>query len=335
MFSLKTIGRIRSCLQKERLWIFITLFLVVNTAFACRKLRDVTHFSRDLSFKSQAIRFIKKDGAKAEWCFLGSSLTFTGIDPNEFNYRSINLAGESYNLDICMELFDLYKKDLSNLKIVVAEASLVTLYKDTIVSRSNKNQLEIFFDWGLTSQKLMAPLRTSKIRMSEVLMPVMRDPVHALLFPTSNSKRLSNKYPYFLHTRPGYVALKIRTEKDIFPVINEGELLKDPYRKTKEEWCNRQISSLRKIKNSCQKSGVQFAIVLPPIHSSARDTEDYAQYRKAMSGLLTTEDIDELHVYDCSHLIPDEHFRDLYHIDSVGSKKYSKSVHRFFSRICD
>ncbi len=335
MLSFEEYCKACQCVRREWIW-FLTLALFLScTITVCRQIRERVHFSRDMSYKSQAIRFIENKGAKANWCFLGSSLTYTGFVPEEFERESINLAGESFNIDICSKLFALYVKDLSGLEIVVVETSTVSLLVDTIERRASQNQTESFFDWGLSCKQLAPPMRYApKLWVSEMLMPVMRDPIQTLLLPLPNSKRLSKKYRSYKYTQPGYVALKPRGAEDDFPEIKKNEWkLPSSYWQVNDRFIQEQISSLERIQNRCRKSNIQFAIVLPPLHSSARDTEVYEYYREVVSNLIELTEIDKSHVCDCTRLVSDEHFCDPAHMDYIGSQKYSKYVHNYFRQI--
>ncbi len=102
-------------------YIFIIISIILLFIFGWEFI--LRQIPNDYNYKSN---YIKENGSKIETLILGSSHTFTGLNPNKFKSNTFNAAYSSQTLNLDYEIFEKNKKHLTNLKTIIIPISYFT-----------------------------------------------------------------------------------------------------------------------------------------------------------------------------------------------------------------
>lgn len=94
--------------------IFLLIIILFTSEIILRRIPN------DYQYKAN---YLKENGNKIETLILGSSHTFTGLNPNLFTDKAFNVAHSAQSLDLDYKIFELNKNYLPNLKTIIIPIS--------------------------------------------------------------------------------------------------------------------------------------------------------------------------------------------------------------------
>jgi hypothetical protein len=95
----------------------------------------IRNIPNDYSYKNQ---YMSSHAASIETLILGNSHTYLGVNPEFIDSKSFNLAHVGETLEYDVKLFDNFKENLSNLKILVIPISYLSMF-DSDLKNGRKN----------------------------------------------------------------------------------------------------------------------------------------------------------------------------------------------------
>lgn len=92
----------------------IIILLIIGSELALRKIPN------DYTYKSD---YLKENGSEIQTLILGSSHTFTGVNPKKFSSNTFNAAHSSQTLNLDYKILESNKQHLTNLKTIIIPIS--------------------------------------------------------------------------------------------------------------------------------------------------------------------------------------------------------------------
>ncbi|MGV0937440.1 hypothetical protein [Empedobacter falsenii] len=109
--------------MKKLLRFIIPLFIIVTIIGIEQTLRKIPN---DYKYKAD---YLKENGKQIETLILGSSHTFTGLNPKLFKNKTFNAAHSAQSLDLDYKIFEQNRKYLPNLKTIIIPISYFSFTK--------------------------------------------------------------------------------------------------------------------------------------------------------------------------------------------------------------
>lgn len=148
--------------MKKFLLKIIVFFILPLGVFSIVFELSLRSIPNNYSYKNE---YLTKIGSKIEILILGSSHSFRGINPSYFDKRAFNasMVTQSWNYDYA--IFEKFKNDLSELKLVILPVSYFSFYGNLIKGTESwrvKNY-KLYYDIHLDDSRYKFELNTGKM----------------------------------------------------------------------------------------------------------------------------------------------------------------------------
>lgn len=270
--------------------------------------------------------YLDQHSEEIEVLILGSSHTYSGINPYYFSNNAFNLAQVSQTLDLDLELLLKYENELHNLNIIILPISSFSLWEKL------ENEID---SWLLKNYKLYYELGTSKLKD------------HSELFSVKLTRNLSRLYSYY-----------IKKESTIFcselgwRTTNKSEFSKDLYataieasnRHTKtnihsdkyKELFYENMNILNQFYSFCMERNIELILITTPTHLHYRNQLNEIQLNTMIE---TMNDFVKNHPH--THYLnwlnhpdfKDSDYFDADHMNEIGAKKLSLKLSNYIDSL--
>lgn len=257
--------------------------------------------------------YLSKNAQNIEILVLGSSHSFYGINPAYFSINAFNAAHLSQSLKYDYFIFDKYKKDLSNLEVLVIPVSYFTLFtrlekgiedwrvKYYSIYYNCKYHSELKYNSEIISQKPFAALEM----IGKYLSGKSNITVSQLGFGTKYS---NVKQSDLIAT--GISAAKRHTRSELDLLDTNLELLTN-------------------LISESNIMGVNVVLFTPPARESYTENLNIHQLsvmRATISNVVKAHSNAQYYDFSRDTLFVDDDFKDADHLNGVGAKKLTEII---------
>jgi hypothetical protein len=266
----------------------------------------IRNIPNDYSYKNH---YMSSHAASIETLILGSSHTYLGVNPEFIDSKSFNLSHLGETIEYDVRLFDKFKANLENLKIVVLPISYYHLYNRGINKRWIKNY-NLYYDFNDTDF-LVDNLEV----LNENWIDLIKD--------SYSYYYLNKPSPYLKLNTLGWLE-KMKANVEDYNLISKK--MAKLHTKTNFTALEYNISVLEAFSLECQKMGVEVLFVTLPVHSTykkALNVEQLKLTRSSAQGIAS--DFNNVGYYNFmdSELFEESDFRDADHLNALGAEKFS------------
>ena len=261
-----------------------------------------------------------------EVLILGSSHTYSGVNPFYFSNNTFNLAQVSQTLDLDLELLQKYENELSNLKVIVLPISSFSLWEKL------ENEID---SWLLKNYKLYYGIGASKLKdQSE-------------LFSVKLTRNITRLYKYYIKKQSTIhcSALGWRTTyRSEFSKDLHSTGIEASNRHTKinidsdknQELFNDNLNVLNQFHKFCAERNIELILITTPTHKYYHNHLDKKQL-SVMSKTINDFVKNQSNLHYLNWLnhpdFQDEDFYDADHLNEIGAEKLSLKLSEFIDSL--
>ena len=290
--------------------IFFSLPMLFFVFVAEYSLRQIPN---DYSYKN---KYLNKNAENVELLVLGSSHGFFGINPVFFAQNSFNAAHVSQSLNYDYFIFNKFKNDLKNLRVLVLPISYFTLFsqlEDGIEDWRVKNY-SLYYDCEYhDSLKYNAEIVTKKP------ISILKTVANHLILNGGNGNITVSELGFGL----GYSNQK---QSDL---IATGISAAKRHTKEKFDLLNGNLELINKLITESSKINIKVFLFTPPARSSYIENLNMKQLsimQTSISEIVKNHSNVEYHSFLRDTRFVKGDFKDADHLNGIGAKKLTKII---------
>ncbi len=254
-------------------------------------------------------RYINENGDSIKTLILGTSRSYGGIDPCEFQNHTFNMANSAQTLDVDYMILERYLEQLPNLDCVILELSYFTF----------RNKFKSADDWFYTNYKVFMNLSNqggvANTLVSQCL-PLYKNYLKKIYRGTNMR---CNEFG-----QGNYYKLEDKTHN-----CNKDGLKKvKGYNSEDATAIPKNVEQLHKIASFCDDHNLKLILVTLPVWHTFYDNIEPTLYVEMQSLIDATSLSYDLEYYnfigDQRFYKTDDYFMDGHHLTDVGAKEFTK-----------